>query len=463
MKTSKDKLINQVIDGFQHLRGKASVYCFSKDVIPELLYHIITRLTQKYKNVPIFIVVDCYNTRKSILDYFKENNIREDTGYNIRCLSVDYVREQYNYSYALTITVGVNDNFSILNKLCRESKFTLSILTKNIMDNVFINNVRNILPCIDTADLDIAIRHDNIYSPVEEHRYGVELSADDKESYDKYTDYITTSVSIFGDLSNIEKCKKGDEKLGISAADFRNTIAKENGWNENLDTNIPFMKQIDDIYNPNILFERACTFYTIAKQRRDLVCDNTAKLEIIKNICLENKDKQILIISKRGEYAAKVTKYLNEHSDIECGDYHNCIDDAISVDDYGCAILVKSGANKGKPRILGAQAQSSLNERRFNSHLINILSIKLSSNPKLKIACDIVILTTPLYNSIIDIKKRFTNVVFNSIPTKAYLIYCIGTIEYNKIVTEKRNNLITVIDETENNVQYDENSGDIIL
>ena len=66
---NKDKLINQVIDSFQRLRGKASVYCFSKDVIPELLCHIITRLTQKHKDASIFIVVDCYETRKQIKDY----------------------------------------------------------------------------------------------------------------------------------------------------------------------------------------------------------------------------------------------------------------------------------------------------------------------------------------------------------------------------------------------------------
>ena len=343
----KDKLINQVVDGFQHFKGKASVYCFSKDVIPELLYHIITKLTQKHKDASIFIVVDCYNTRKSIIDYFKEHNVREDTGYNIKCLSVDYIKDKYRYSYALTITVGVNDNFAIINKLCSESKFTLCVLTENIMNNNFITNVRNILPCIDTADLDIAIRHDNIYSPVEEHRYGVDLSDDDRELYNKYTDYITTSISIFGDLSNIEKCKKGDNKLGISAANFRNTVAHENGWREDLDTNVPFMKQIDDIYNPNILFERACTFYTIAKQRRDLVCDNEAKLEVIRNICLDNKDKKILIISKRGEYAAKVTKYLNKCLDLRCGDYHDCIEDAITTDEMGIPILVKSGSMLG--------------------------------------------------------------------------------------------------------------------
>lgn len=460
---AKDKIIEQVVHGFQYLKGKASCYCFSKDIIPELLYNIITRFSAKHKSAPIFIVVDCYNTRKSILDYLNENGVRENTGYNIKCLSIDYIKEKYRYDYTLTITVGVNENAIILSKLARESQFTLCILTKNIMNNDFIIELRRGLPCIETSDSDIAIRHDNIYSPVEEHRYGVELSDDDKDAYNKYTDYINTSVSIFGDLSNIEKCKKGDTTLNISAADFRNTLAHENGWNEHLDTNIPFMKQIDDIYNPNVLFERACTFYTITKQRRDLVCDNNAKLEVIRKICSKNSDKRILIISKRGEFAAKVTKYLNGDNNIICGDYHDCIDDAIAVDDNGVPIIVKSGLNKGKPRVIGYQAQSSLNERRFNAGIIKVLSIKSASNPKLKIACDMVIFTSSLCDGIIDVKSRFTNITFNGVPTKIYRIYCNGTIENNKLNNEKENALFTIINETENNVAYDENSGDIIL
>lgn len=460
---NEDKLITQVINGFQNNKGKASIYCFSTDVIPKLVYSVIIPFCKKHPDKQIFIVVDCYNTRKGIYDYLNSQNVNSDNGYNIRILSVDFVKPQYHYEYMLTLTVGVNDNLPIITKLAKESHFTLAILTKNIMNTEFISNVRNILPSIETADLDIAIRQDNIYSPVEEHRYGVELSEDDRAIYNKYTDYITTSVSIFGDLSNIEKCKKGDEKLGISAADFRNSIARENGWSENLDTNVDFMKQIDDIYNPNILFERACTFYTIAKQRRDLVCDNEAKLEVIRNICLDNKDKKILIISKRGEYAAKVTKYLNECLDLSCGDYHDCIEDTIAVDEMGIPILVKSGVNKGKPRVIGSQARSSLNEKRFNAGLLNILSIKSASNVKLKIACDIVIFTSPLCDSIIDVRTRFTNVSFNNVPTIIYHIYCNSTIENDKLNREKECSTIKVINDTENFIGYDESSGDIIL
>ena len=460
---NKSKLIDAVINGFQKNRGKASCYCFTKSIIPELVYSVIYRFINKRDKSNIFIVVDSYTTRKAILDFIN-NNIDLPDEHVIKCLSIEYIKQQYIYSYDLLITIGINDNLDVIRKFANENKFMLAILTKNIMDSQFITNVRAILPCIDTAAFDNAIKTDNIYSPVEEFRYGVDLSDDDRELYDKYTDYINTCISIFGDLSNIEKCKRGDSVLGISAADFRNTIANENGWREDLDTSIAFMRQIDEIYNPNVLFERACNFYTITRQRRDLISDNDAKLEIIKDICLEHKDKRILIISKKGEYAAKITKYLKTNTDLQCGDYHDCLDDCIAIDDNtNLPIVVKSGVNKGKPKIIGSQAQSTLNEARFNAGTINVLSIKSASNIKLKIACDIVIFTSPLCDNIIDTKARFTNIEFAGSPTITYKVYCLNTMENVVMNKEKPNNLITIIDKTENNIMYDENLGSIIL
>lgn len=462
MKTNSSKFIKSIVDGFQRLRGKASVYCFTIDIIPEIIYNIIVLFANKHPKEQIFIAVDCYNTRKSILDYLKAKGLNLDNEYNIRILSEDYINPKYSYTYKLIITVGINDNFQVINHLHNGSNFTLSILTKNVMNNVILD-IRNILPNIETTVSDAAIKSDSIYSPVEEHRVPVILSTDDKTLYDKYTDYITTSVSIFGDLSNIEKCKHGDAKLNISSAEFRNNVAKENGWSENLDTSLDFQRQIDEIYNPNTLYERACNFYTIAKQRRDLLTDNVAKIDAIREICMNNPDKKILIISKRGEFASLITKHLNECLSIACGDYHDCIDNIVATDEMGVPITIKSGANKGKLKILGSQAVSSLNMKRFNDGLLNVLSIKNSSNPKLSVTVDIVILTSPFCDNIIDVKRRFTNIVFNGIPTMTYKVYCDATIEYNSMIKENNSTMIKVIEANENFVGYDENSGDIIL
>ena len=463
MSDKKEKAIKTIIDGFQVQKGKMSFYCFDQEFIPEIIYNVIIPFHNKHPEQQIFIVVDCYNTRAAIMNYLKKKQeITSENGFNIKILSKDYINIRYHYNYKLIVTVGINDDFNIIKHLYDESKFTLCILTKNVMNNEFIYNVRNILPAIDIDNTAIDNAKARIYSPVEEHRVGVELSAKDKEAYDKFTDYINVSLSILGNLYNIERCKKGDDKLNISAAEFRTNLAKENGWNENLDTNVPFMKQIDDIYNPNIIYERACTFYSIAKNRRDLVSDNEAKFEAIKNICLEHKDKNILIVSKRAEYAAKITEYLQNNL-IACGDYHDCLEDKIAVDEMGIPIVIKSGVNKGKPKIIGWQAQSSLNEKRFNAGVINVLSIKNASNPKLKIACDVVIFTSPLCDSIIDLKTRFADVIFNGVPTLTYKVYCRGTVENDKMIKDKSNPIIKIIDDTENSVSYDEISGDIVL
>lgn len=463
--TTKEKLITQVINGFQKYKGRASVYCFTEYMIPDIVCEVLKRYYIKHSNGRVFIVVDCYNTRRTIVDKLNANGINNNN-HIINILSKDYIKTKYVYAYDFIITVGINDDYEIIKHLSIDIKFMLSILTKNIMDNQFITNVRNILPTINTENFDAVAKQERIYSPVEEIRIPVELSDNDRKLYDKYTDYINTCVSIFGDLSAIEKCKVGDIKNNISASDFRYQLALHNGWNETLDTSIPFMKEIDDNYNPNALYDRAVNFYNITKKRRDLITDNKSKLEIIKNIIAENSDKRILIISKRGEFAAEITKYINNNSIdliVKCGDYHDCIEDSYLTDDYGNIILVKSGADKGKPRKFKSKAISTRNEALFNRGIINCLSIKNASDNKLKIAPDIVILTCCLYDNIIDIKTRFNSIEFPN-PTTVYRLYCSNTIENVMLNKEKVLPMINVVNKDENNfVGYDEISGSVIL
>lgn len=460
MKSNLDKYVKEVISGFQANRGKASVYCFPPISNAELVFHLINTFYIKSPGAQVFIAVDGFATRKAILDRLAKET---GTSYNVKALSADYIKTTYKYDYKLIITVGVNDNLELIKLLNRDSKFMLAIHTKNIMDSQYINSVREILPDIEVTVSDASVRADSIYSPVEEYRLGIPLSVDDNVLYKKYSEYIATSVSIFGDISNIDKCKFGDPKFYISAAEYRDAVAKENGWSTELDTTVEWSRKIDDIYNPNILLERANNFYNITKLRRDLVTDNTAKLEVILNLCNDNIDKNILIVSKRGDFAASITKYINQYSTIKCGDYHDSIESSIAIDEYGNPLLIKSGKDKGKPKVIGAQAISTLNMRLFNNNMINVLSIKNSSNIKLEIAVDLVIFTSPFVDDIFAFKTRFTGIEFTALPSIIYKVYCIGTIENKQLSNAKESALITVIDNTDNIVGYDEASGDIIL
>lgn len=465
MKSNLSKYTQEVISGFQANRGKASVYCFPPIDFAKVIHEVIVQFRDKSPEAPVFVAVDSYATRTAVTGILNKEGID-----NVKVLSADYVNAKYKYDYKLVITVGVNDDIEVLSLLHSQAKFMLCILTKNIMDNSFISQLRGFLPTIDVTVSENAIRTDNIYSPVEETRIGIDLTTEERELYDKYSEYISTSVSIFGDISNIEKCRIGDNQNNIGASEFRDDLAKQNGWSTELDTTIEWSKQIDDVYNPNVLLERANNFYNITKQRRDLVTDTPIKLQKILSICLDNKDKKILIVSKRGEFASYITKVINEMTDIKCADYHDNIESAILLDEYGDTVLIKSGKDKGKPKVVGAIAISTLNMKRFNAPYkqnnpltVNCLSIKNSSAVKLEIAVDIVIFTTPFIDDIIAFKTRFSNVHFNAAPTILYKIYCIGTIEQKHLLKQKETPLITVIDDSDNFIGYDETNSDYIL
>lgn len=456
--TANERFVKEVKEAFNKYKGKGSLYCIPPFSPYKLIADSIVTYYNKH-NRKVLVVIEEYCDRQKIIDAINTYPERDDVKYTI--MGSKYINPKYRYGTEFVITLGINKNINLITKLYEESNFMLCILTQNIGNHEFINSVRNILPNITTTVTPHDISQSIIYSPVEEHQHGVELSEEDRKEYNKCTEFINICVAIFGNLKNIEYAKQGNQLLNISGAEFRHDLAIQNGWSPELDTTIPFNRQIDENYNPNSLYEKACTFYNIAAQRRNICTDNKLKLEKIKEICVANKDKKILIVSKRGEFAAEITKYLDDVDGLSCVDYHDCIEDTMLVNDDGTPVLVKSGVNKGKPRIIKSKAVSTFNLRAFNNGMANILSIKFSSDTELKTAIDLMILTDGLNLSIIDIKTKFTNIIFN-FNTIVHKVYSMGTIEEKRLMQEQPPQNVTIIRENENNLIIDEKNGDII-
>lgn len=457
--TTLEKYITEIMDSFRKVKGRGSCYC----LYPLNPYFLIAQCIISYfekhdDEKTVLVVVDSYNARKGIDEAISQLS---DKKYNFKVISYTYIKMQYHYVYDFIILCNVENNYNLINKLYNESKFTLCIFTKNITDNEFIINVRKILPNLECTVNPSDARADNIYSPVEEYLMGVSLTDEDFDKYKEYSDFIAQSMKIFNDFSTLDKCRVGIPALNVSSIEFRYQIALQNGWREDLDTTIPVIKSIDDVYNPNALYDRACVTYNIINERKTLLLNNKNKLDKILEICNKYPDKRILIVSKQGQFAADITNYLNEHN-ISCVDYHDTIEDTIVSNEYGETILYKSGANKGKPRIFKAQAVSSINELMFNKKFINCISIKYSSNDKLNIPIDIVIITDSLNGNIIDIKSRFSYIKFKTNPTIVYRLFNYDTVEEKELNHYVPDNNITVIKE-EKKVTYDEKNGNIIL
>ena len=450
---------DEIANGFRSNRGVCGVKLYPPIDPTNAIMDVIVRYRGANPDGKIFIIVDSYETRRGVRRNLKDFNVSED---KITILSQDYINPKFRIKADLLITIGVNDNILFFKGLKRDVKFMLVVITKNNMDNDFnigLSKLMNIITMTNTAE---QVGHDNIYSPVEEGLLSVLISDDDRADYVKQSDYIATSITIFGDFSNIDKCRVGDAKTGISASDFRNRIARDNGWSSTLDTTMDFNKSVDAIYNPNSLFERANNVYDIIRKRRNLILDNDAKLDVIKKLVEDNPNKKILILSKRGEFASRVTKHLNSTEEI-CVDFHDHIESAIALDNDGYPILVKSGENKGKPRIIGAQAISTINMKRFNSNDINVMSIKNASNNRLKVNIDILIITSTDCEDIYTIKRRFEGIKFNDVPNKVYTLYCGGTFEHNKATNLKSSNLHTITNLNVNSQEMTTDLDSIIL
>ena len=459
---NEQKLILQLMDGFRNNKGKASCYAY-KPLKPENIIAVfISAHRQKRTDTNILIVVRDYNERIRIKEILDSHNLSQ----NVTILSKTYINLNYRYEYCFTFIIGVNDDYPFLMHLHNQSKFTFAIFTEYCSHGVFNDWVSKNLPVIKTNISTNDLVKDRFNYPVEEMHCAVELSDDDKQLSDKYDEYISVSMSIFGNFENADKCRVGDLQLNISAGEFRYQLAKENGWSETLDTSLDFNKQIDDVYNPNALFERANTLYNIIRERTNLLTDNKSKLDKIVEIIKKNPNKKILIVSKRGEFANTIANYINETTELLCGEYHDCIPEQYVLDDNGNYITYKSGENKGKRKLFKSKALSTMALNRFNSTdnelSINLLSTKNSADTELKTAIDLIIFTSSLCFSPNEFIQRFADVEFTTNPLKTFVIYCANTTEHNKLNNRTITQNVVIIEE-EKNFIVDENNGGVYL
>lgn len=472
MSNYKTKLLQEIKDGFQSNRGKGSIFLLYPIDVYSIIFNFVVAIKNKTPSANVLIATNTFEQRQKVLEPFMKLNEDEQRLYRnqLTVLSKKFINLKYynKEKYRLVILLGFNtiEDINYIVELEKISTFTFCIMTENLMNTDFTTNVRNILPDIKTTITSNEVRNVLIASPVEEIRCVTYLSDIDNKNYTKYNDYIKDAMTIFGDLNVVNKCRVGDPEKGLSASDVRINLAKENGWSYDIDTTIEFMKNIDAVYNPNAIAERAETIFNILRERRNLVLNNECKipkiLDIVEKEAINNKNK-IIIVSKSGEFAHKITEEINKKfGNHTCVDYHDSIPDSYIEDVDGNLITYKTGENKGKPRLFKSRSLSNIYLQYYNNNYSKILSIKDSSDNKLNASSNIVILTSPLAYNIFNLRTRFNNIDFGN-NTKVYRIYCKDTIEEIKLFNEPANNLVTIKNEELENINYDSQSGEIIL
>lgn len=278
-----------------------------------------------------------------------------------------------------------------------------------------------------------------------------------KKKLDYYNKEISTAIAIFGDFDTIKIARLGNSNTNSSSMAVCYNIARQNGWNENLDMTIQFNVEIDELYSPNALKERASGIYEIIRNRSLALASSDEKLSYILNIVEDNIDKNILIINKHGDFANEVTKYINDNTHYNsCYNYHDKVENIPAIDDNGNEVLIKSGVNKGKPKMLGVKSQKNLAQKLMNKGAIHVLSTNAAPDKDLAVNIDVVIITSPLCDTIETYLYRLSKVEFAK-EVQLYTLYYKSSLEEKKLDERIVPPTHTILNKAEIEVKSDNN------
>lgn len=409
---------------------------------------VLQRIYARSPTCKSIIIVSTFNQRLEIIEFLTqqaddEENNKEfkkliDDGY-IKILTDDYIiKYKTANNYLLTILYRPETMCDDVAQFVSASKFKLIVLNTLLRNGETMAKINKIAPILEDFK-QAEVEQARLSTPVEECLVAVDIPANsaDEEALNKYNEYIATSIAIFGSFDIIQKANTGDANLNISSRQICNKIAQENGWHDHLDMDVKFNVELDALYNPECLKERASLTYGMIRSRANFLTDYEGKLEKVLDIVHNNPYKKILIINKRGEFASKVTDYINTLTDKNiCMNYHDKVDPIEAVDINGKPIYYKSGSKKGQRKLMHFAAQKSLAEQLFNLNKINVISTNNAPDKTLSVDLDIVIITSPLCEDINAYLYRLSNVRFKSNKIELYTIYCRNTMEHK--VIEKR-------------------------
>lgn len=448
--------------GSSEYKGRGSIHCVKPLDYTVLVCKIITLMRNKNPTLKIFIAVKEWELRVKLFDKFKAEDISTE---GISCVTEGYMKP-YNYSYDICFIIGIHEITSNVYNLFVHSKFRLMILTETIIDSRHLAEIYEKCKPINNPIDANSLNAYRLSLPVEEHQIAVDFAnVEQLNEYNKHTEYITQVLQIFGDFNTIAYARKGSPD-GRSSEEVLNDIANYNGWSPVMDMTNPFSKQIDECYNPVTLSEKAHACYEVMRKRGQLVSDNSAKLkhiaQIIRDESKENPSAKFIIISKRGEFAAEITNYINEVFGEICGDCHDKVEPRIATDDNGVPILVKSGIDKGSVKVIKAKAIQSRNLTLFHAGRLRVLSLKNSSESSISASFNIMIITSSLCDTIDEIRYRFNHLDVDDSKLKVYKLFMNETIEEKALGKEKISPNHTIIEAKKNFMFGDENNEDII-
>lgn len=468
------EIYDKAVNSWRYNRGVGTALVSAPLDDKPLVLLLLTNMyaNPRNKNQRIVILTETFQERMRLIEYIthqedEENNkeFKQLLESKVLLILTNKILDKNTLAWKdiLTIVYRPESITEQISNVIKISKFKLIVLNK-LLDAINMKKIYSLCPLLSEFKQN-EIDELRTSTPIEEMLIHISFEEDSKNQklLNYYNDYISTSISIFGSFDIIQQCRLGNKSLNISATDMCYNIACDNGWNEHLDMSVELNQQIDTLYNPRNIRERASETFNIIRNRCNLLASCEEKLEKIFEIVDSHKDTKILIINKQGEFANKVTDYINNHSEtIICGNYHDYVEPIDAIDVYDNPLYVKSGPNKGERKVLMAKAQKSLNNSKYNMGRLNILSTTNAPDKDLLGEVDVVIITSPLCDTIESYLYRLSNVRFKN-PIELFTIYVNNSLESTKIENREIGKYHNVLNNEEINILSENNSDFIIV
>ena len=463
---TQEEMFNDAIERWNARNGNGSFLIPHPLDSVRPIYLLLPRLFNRSPTCNVLILVKDFEDKDYIKEYLTNQKNNYDSIFlnlinkgQIHVLTDSWVADNINL-YRPTLTIIYNPiSFTFVHLgILDKSIYKLVIITKPL-DGRTKDSFYSCCPIVkEFKQNDV----DNIRTnpPVEEYRIPITIKDDtnDAKLLQYYNDNIRMSLNIFGGLDNIKIAMSGNNTNNASSMTYCDKLARDNGWNEYLDMSTEYNQQIDKLYNPIAIKERANSTYEMIRKRARLLANYSNKINAIIDIIDSYKDKKILIINKFADFADELTNNINIKYNKEiCKSFHDKLKSIPAIDKDGNPIYYKTGAKKGKQKIMGVTNQKKLIQQLFNLGKINIISTTNSPDKELNIDVDVLIITSSLCDDIKSYIYRLSKCKFN-IPIILYSLYCENTLEEKTINDKQLSSNHVIVNKKDIDVKIDNNS-----
>lgn len=468
-----EKRLEDIVLNWRNAGGRGSVFIPPALNDKGLVLNILQRIYARSPTAEVIIMVPNFEDRTELIEFLTHQE-NEDNNNEFASLITNKILKIYSSSFVenyigcmrphLFIMYHCDTVFDRLRDILYSSKFRLVIMNTLFKSNDDAKLVYNYAPIIKGIDNN-EVNDFRVSTPVEDIWIPITIP-EDSEDYKLlkyYEEYIATTLNIFGSFDSINEARIGNRSLNISAAEICAQIAHDNGWSPTLDMSIPINVDVDNMYNPSAIKERANMVFEIIRNRSTLLADYKGKLIEVLKIVEDNPTAKILIINKRGEFASEITDYLNsQFKEPICGNYHDKVNLVPAVDVDGNPVFYKSGSKKGVRKMMAAQAQKSLNEALFNAGKLRCLATNNAPDKALTINADVIIITSPQCEDIESYLYRLYNVRYTAGKLKLYNIFVKNSFESDKLLKKQISETHTIMNKEEI-FDIDENFSDFVI